>query len=185
MKETSRDRVTVAQSVNSLVYDHYVTKDKINPEYEKSKVVIRPTFLGKHCCVDFLKVNLEDILKAEDNEQISAFLAFIKDSHPYQREKLIKPLKELYFVLHASSGLLINNMPIGKDETIKDELKRALKTGISELVQDEDYDAKKLLNKRSIESLKKAFSSSEIKELRQSLRQMKKNIIATADRFPE
>jgi hypothetical protein len=183
MKETNRERVTVAQSVNSLVDRHYLSKDKINPEYEKSKVIIKPTFQGKDYSVNFLKVNLEDILKAEDNEHISAFLEFIKDvSDPSQRRALIDPLNTLFFWLHES---WVTNFAVkGKDEVIKESLMGGLKNGISQMVLNENYDAKKLLNKRSNEWLKKLFSSQEIRDLQHFIVQMGDNLVSTAKRFP-
>jgi hypothetical protein len=190
MKETNRDRVTIAQSVNSLVDRHYVTKDKIDPEYEKSKVIVKATFPGKDYSVNILKVNLEEILKAEDNEYISAFLEFIKDMPDSQRHKLIDPLNELFRFLHdiwwtdhkaKTKGELMKH----KNELIKKVLIHGMKTGISQLVLDENYDANKLLNKRSIESLRKLLTNTEMKELRQFIIQMKNNIIATAEKFPQ
>jgi hypothetical protein len=63
MEEVKRDRITIMQSVDSLAKHKYVKKDKINPEYEKSKLIIRPTFSGKHHAWRFLGVDLEDILR--------------------------------------------------------------------------------------------------------------------------
>jgi hypothetical protein len=71
------------------------------------------------------------------------------------------------------------------DELIKYKLKQALKSGICQLIMYKNYDAEKLLNKRSIEWLKKLFSNYEIKEFRQSITQMRDNFIETAKRFPE
>jgi hypothetical protein len=183
MKETNRDRVTVAQSVNSLVDRHYLSKDKIDPEYEKSKVIVKPTFQGKDYTVKFLKVNFEDILKAEDNELISAFLEFIKDiSDPSQRRALIDPLNDLFFWLHES---WVTNFTVkGKDEIIKELLMRGLKDGISQMVLNENYDAKKLLNKRSNEWLKKLLSRQEIRDLQRSIVHISDNLDSTAKRFP-
>jgi hypothetical protein len=185
IKATNRDRVTIAQSVNSLVERHFIVKRKENPEYEKSRVIIQSTYLGKDYSVRFLGVNLEDILKVEDNEHISAFLEFIKDiSDPLQRLILIQPLKrDLFLLLHE--GCINNYRAKENNELIKQKLKQALKSGISQLVMYKNYDAKKLLNKRSIEWLKKLFSNHEIKEFRQSIIQMRDNLIATAKRFPE
>jgi len=181
MQETNRDRVTVAQSVDSLVKHKYVKKDKINPEYEKSKLFIRPRFLGKHHAWRFLGVTLEDILKIEDNEQIALYFEFIKDVHNVsQRQKLIQPLDAFLtlFVVWTTDGKL-------EPTQTKEILKQGLKKGICELVQDRNYDSKELLNKRSIESLKKMLSSQEIKELRQFIVQMKDKLASTAEKFPK
>jgi hypothetical protein len=182
-KETKRDRVTVSQSVDSLVNHHLVSKDKSDPEYEKSKVIVKATLLGKHYSVNILKVNLEDILKVEDDKFISDFLEFIKDIPALQRRKLIEPLHDLFLYLYY---IWIHDYKTKrKDELIKRILKAGLKTGIHELMRDETYDADNLFNKRSIESLKRLFGSQEIKELHQYIVHMKNNIIATEAKFPK
>lgn len=135
--------------------------------------------------------NLEEILKAEDNQYISAFLEFIKDMPDSQRHKLIDPLNELFSWLtdlwwteHIANGKVSVSRGRGElnkqyDKIIKNVLIHGLKTGISQLLLDENYDANKLLNKR------KLLTNTEIKELRQFLMQMKDNIIATAEKFPQ
>lgn len=66
-------------------------------------------------------------------------------------------LNTLFFWLHES---WVTNFTVkGKDEVIKELLMRGLKKGISRMVLNENYDAKKLLNKRSNVWLKKLFSS--------------------------
>jgi hypothetical protein len=182
-KETKRDRVTVSQSVDSLVNHHFVTKDKSDPEYEKSKVIVKATLLGKHYTVNILEVNLEDILKTEDDKFISDLLEFIKDIPDLQRRKLIEPLHDLFVYLYYIG--IHDYKTRRKEELIKRILKAGLKTGIHELMRYESYDADKLLNKRSIESLKKLFGSQEIKELHQYIVHMKNNIIATEAKFPK
>jgi hypothetical protein len=182
-KETKRDRVTVSQSVDSLVNQQFVRKDKADPEYEKSKVIVTATLLGKHYSVNILKVNLEDILKVEDEQFISDLLEFIKDIPDSQRRKLIEPLHDIFFYLYYIG--IHGYKTRRKDELIKRILKAGLKPGIHELMRDETYDADKLLNKRSIESLKKLFGSQELKELHQYIVHMKNNIIATEAKFPK
>jgi hypothetical protein len=180
MKEVKRDRITIMQSVDSLAKHKYVKKDKINPEYEKSKLIISPTFSGKHHAWRFLGVALEDILRIEDNEQIAAYLEFIKDIHDAsQRQKLTRPLEAFLTLVEAwtSEGKL-------EPTQSKEILKQGLKKGISELAQDTNYDEKELLNKRSIEWLKKLFSSQEVRDLRQFIVRMSDNLVSTAKRFP-
>jgi hypothetical protein len=164
---------------------YFLIKRKENPEYEKSKVIVESTYLGRDYSVRYLRVNLEDILKVEDNEHVSAFLEFMKDiSDPLQRRFLIEPLEKDFFLsLHKCCSS--NYEDWKKDELIKYKLKQALKSGICQLIMYKNYDAEKLLNKRSIEWLKKLFSNYEIKEFRQSITQMRDNFIETAKRFPE
>jgi hypothetical protein len=49
--------------------------------------------------IRYLNVNLEDILKIDDNQHVSTFLEFIKDiSDPLQRRFLIQPLEKYFFL---------------------------------------------------------------------------------------
>jgi hypothetical protein len=180
MEEIKRDRITIMQSVDSLAKHKYVKKDKINPEYEKSKLIIRPTFSGKHHAWRFLGVDLEDILRIEDNEQISAYLEFIKDIHDAsQRQNLIRPLEAFITLIEAwtSEGKL-------EPSQSKEILKQGLKNGISELAKDRNYNETELLNKRSNEWLKKLFSSQERRDLQHFIVYTGDKLVSTAKRFP-
>ncbi|MGA9153483.1 MAG: hypothetical protein WBZ36_23135, partial [Candidatus Nitrosopolaris sp.] len=95
---------------------------------------------------------------------------------------LFRFLHDIWWTDHKAKGKA--ELMKHKNELIKKVLIHGLKTGISQLVLDENYDANKLLNKRSIESLRKLLTNTEIKELRQFIMQMKNNIIATAEKFP-
>ena len=79
--------------------------------------------------------------------------AFVFEFIPdLQRRKLIEPLHDLFLYLYY---IWIHDYKTRrKGELIKRILKAGLKTGIHELMRDETYDADKLLNKRSIESLR-------------------------------
>lgn len=180
MEEVKRDRITIMQSVDSLAKHKYVKKDKINPEYEKSKLIIRPTFSGKHNAWRFLGVDLEDILRIEDNGQITAYLEFIKDIHDAsQRQKLIRPLEAFLTLIEAwtSEGKL-------EPSQSKEILKQGIKNGISELAKDRNYNETELLNKRSNEWLKKLFSSQERRDLQHFIVHMGDKLVSTAKRFP-
>jgi hypothetical protein len=180
MKEVKRDRIMIMQSVDSLAKHKYVKKDKINPEYEKSKLIIRPTFLGKHHAWRFLGVALEDILRIENNEQIAVYLEFIKDIHDAsQRQTLIRPLEAFLTLIEAwtSEGKL-------EPTHSKEILKQGLKNGISELAKDRNYDETELLNQRSNEWLKKLFSSQERMDLQHFIVHTGDKLVSTAKRFP-
>jgi hypothetical protein len=44
--------------------------NKSNPEYEKSKLIFEPTSAGKKYAVPMLKVDLEDVIKVDSDEEI-------------------------------------------------------------------------------------------------------------------
>src|SRR5437763_12848637 len=146
MEKIDRDRATIVQSVESLIKHGYIEKQKVNPEYEKSKLIFKPTFLGKHHAWRLLNISLEEIMKVDKDEQISNYLEFIKDvSDLSQRERLLQPLSILLtsYISWKSKG----NISV---EEKKEILKDGFKKGLLELVQNKDYNAKSLLNNRSI-----------------------------------
>jgi hypothetical protein len=179
MEKTNRDRVTILQSIESLIKYNYIQKQKINPEYEKSKLIFKPTHLGKHVAWIDLDIPLEDIMKIEGDEEIVNYLEFIKDIRdPSQRKVLIDPLSTILTSLAAwtSKGRLEPNQ---KTNIIKEGLKK----GLLELVQNKNYDAKNLLNERSISWLKKLFTPQQIREIRDFILQVRDNLTRTNERF--
>jgi predicted transcriptional regulator len=182
MENTKRDRITVLQSVESLIKRDLIVKQKSNPEFEKSKLIFKPTLSGKNYAVNILKVDLEDILKLETDEEIINYLEFIKDiTNPIQRRRLIDPLS----VLFASMRSYQETRTKGKisKEYEKKIVKKALKQGILEVAQDNNYDAKNLLNQRSIKYLNNLLTPKEIEELEHSLVTVRDNLIKTTERL--
>ena len=58
MEKTKRDRITILQSIESLVKRNHVLKQKSNPEYEKSILIFKPTLLGKCYACTIIDVNI-------------------------------------------------------------------------------------------------------------------------------
>lgn len=178
IEETKRDRITVLQSIESLIKYNYVRKQKRNPEYEKSKLIFKPTHGGKLAALAV--VGLEEILKAEEDEEIANYFQLIKDiKDNSQREKLVKPLLKIYTSLEGFQD---------KKEALqrfrKNVLREALIKGIAEIVYNRNYSAKSLLNDRSIKWLKRLFTPTEIKELKDALVSAGDNIAMTVKRLP-
>ncbi len=139
IEETRRDRTTILQSVKSLVKKEYIIKEKRNPEYEKSKLIFKPTRYGKNYALCGLGVDVEDVLKLERDEQIANYLELIKDiADPLQRKPFIEPLLGLF------------SSDVTTPQIKKQILNRALKKGVIEIVRNNNYDSKRLLNKSSI-----------------------------------
>jgi hypothetical protein len=84
--------------VNSLVRLQFITKRKENPEYEKSKVIIESTFLGKDYSVRYLRVNLEDILD----------LGFFMMNHRMIRVLACLGMISTLLLTMASTGFVLN-----------------------------------------------------------------------------
>lgn len=180
MEETKRDRITVLQSMESLIKYNYVKKQKRDPEYEKSKLIFKPTLEGKNNAVN-LGVSLEVILKIEPDEDTANYFELMNDIvDPLQRNALINPLRELL-------GSLAVYQKEGRDlrQFKKGKLKEILRKGMIEIVFMGNYNAKSLLNDRSIKCFKKLFTPREIKELKDTLVSGRDNLDMTIKRFPD
>ena len=181
IEETNRDRTTILQSVESLIKNGYIEKRKVNPEYEKSKLNFRATPKGKEIACIYLGIRLEDIMKLEEDEQITNYLEFIKNitDPPLQKEFLL-PLSELLTSPRAwtSEGKI---EPDEKREIIKDRFKEVL----LELFKNKNYDANNLFNNKSKKWFQKLFTSKEIKEIKEDILQVVDNANLTIERFPE
>jgi DNA-binding MarR family transcriptional regulator len=181
IEETNRDRTTVLQSIESLIKNGYVEKQKVNPEYEKSKLIFKATPTGKQIASDYLDIRLEDIMKLEEDEQITNYLEFIKNiTDPSQQKKFLQPLSDLLTspIAWTSEGKI---KPDEKREIIIDGFKEAL----LELFKNKNYDAKNLFNNKSIKWFQKLFTSNEIKEIKEDILQVVDNANLTIERFPD
>jgi predicted transcriptional regulator len=96
-KATDRDRITILQSLQPLMKGHYVSKEKVVPENEKSKLIFKPTQKGMVYSLAFLNVNVDDVLKSyQDICQITNYTEFIKSISDYQlRDNLVNDYAKL------------------------------------------------------------------------------------------
>jgi DNA-binding MarR family transcriptional regulator len=181
IEETNRDRTTILQSVESLIKNGFIGKQKVNPEYEKSKLIFKATSTGKQIARDHLGIRLEDIMILEEDQQITNYLEFIKNiTDPSHQEEFLQPLTDLLTSPRAwtSEDKIV---PDEKREIIRDGFKEAL----LELFKNKNYDAKHLLNNRSIKWLQKLFTSQEISEIKEDILQVVDNANLTIERFPD
>src|SRR4051794_30833662 len=64
IKEIGRDRITILQSVESLIeHYHYIEKRKINPKYQKSRLIFMLTHKGIAAAWLRGLINADDIIK--------------------------------------------------------------------------------------------------------------------------
>jgi predicted transcriptional regulator len=78
-KATDRDRITILQSLQPLMKGHYINKEKLVPDQEKSKLIFKPTQKGMIYSLAFLNVKLDNVLKSyQDICQITGYAEFIK-----------------------------------------------------------------------------------------------------------
>ncbi len=185
IQETKRDRTTILQSVESLIKHGLIEKQKINPEYEKSKLIFKATNTGKQIARSHLGVNLEDIMKLEDDEQIANYLEFIKDiTDPLQRNALQEPLSDL---LTSPRAWISEDKTEADEETLRarrEILRDAFRESLMELFKNKKYNVKDFLNNKNVKQFKKLFTPEEIKEIREYIQQIVDNASLTLERFP-
>jgi predicted transcriptional regulator len=96
-KATDRDRITILQSLQPLMKGHYVSKEKVVPHHEKSKLIFESTQKGMIYSLAFLNVKVDDVIKSyQDICQITSYTEFIKSISDGQlRNNLVKEYAKL------------------------------------------------------------------------------------------
>ena len=180
MEQTRRDRITLLQSVESLILQGYVKKQKINPEFERSKLVLQPTLMAKHLAWTSLGVDIENILKIESDQDIFVYFELIKDvSDSLQRQKFIDPLTSII----TSYGTWESKGKIDP-ELKRDSIKKGFRVGITELAQGTKNDVDGFFNERTVEWLRKLFSVAELGDFKKLFEMMGNNLIKTSKKIP-
>ena len=62
IKDIKKDRITILQSIESLIKYHYIEKEYLHPEHEKSKLIFIPTLRGKAGAWSYLRLGIKNIL---------------------------------------------------------------------------------------------------------------------------
>jgi DNA-binding MarR family transcriptional regulator len=179
IEQIRRDRITLLQSVESLILQGYVEKQKINPEFERSKLVLRPTMIGKHFAWHSLGVDIDDILKIEGDQDILNYFELIKDVSDPKRQKFIDPLSSII----TSYGTWESKGKIDL-ELKRDSIKKGFHSGITELAQGNKNDVDRFFNQRTLGQLRKLFSVAELREFKNLFKIMGNNFIKTSKKIP-
>jgi hypothetical protein len=144
-------------------------------------LIFKATLTTKELAWRQLGIRLEDIMKLEEDEQITNYLEFIKNiTDPLQQTEFLEQLSDLLTSPRAwtSEGKI---KPDEKREIIIDGFKEAL----LELFKNKNYDAKNLFNNKNIKWFQKLFTSNEIKEIKEDILQVVDNANLTIERFPD
>ncbi|MGC1134744.1 MAG: hypothetical protein WA941_18095 [Nitrososphaeraceae archaeon] len=182
IRETRRDRITILQSVESLVKQNYIIKQRLKPEFEKSIIIFKPTGPGKSRAAFIQNVNLEGILRMEKDKDIDNYLEVIKDvTDASQREMFIQPLQ----VLFARPMSPAFYETVIRQQAKKNDLKKSLRDGVLQIIRSDHYDAGCLFNKRTIRPLKDLLGPSDILELKCLLSKIRNNADKTIERLPD
>jgi hypothetical protein len=88
-KATDRDRITLLQSLKSLMKHHLVYSEKDNPNWVKSKLIFNPTYKGKIYASTSLGIDDDAIRNAQsDDNERRKYDEFIKQvPNPAERKE--------------------------------------------------------------------------------------------------
>ena len=175
-KEIGRDRITILQSIESLIKYRYVEKERDNPQKEKSKLTFLPTLKGVAGLWQEFPFDLKQMIKLKKEDEITRYLEFVRDI--FKLEEHQRPMLSLF------DDIKYNYMNLEKGYASKRKLiKDSFAEGILELAQRRDYDATKLFNEKGVERLKKLYSKEELNEFKELFVRTKQNLTTVIGRF--
>jgi hypothetical protein len=178
IEDIGKDRITIMQSLNSLVEWRYIDKIKINPDFEKSKLIFSLT--SKGIAAAWLRgvISLEDIAKISGKGKITAYIKFIYQTfNSSNRNLMIEPLflklDKTYAGYEPGSDQ--------EDNVVRD----CFLKGIIDLCFDGSFSVDGLNRNRGIGGLKKIFSDTELKNIKEYLASGRDNLNRTIKKLPE
>ena len=175
-KEIGRDRITILQSIESLIKYRYVEKERDNPQKEKSKLTFQPTLKGVAGFWQEFPFDLKQMIKLKKEDEITMYLEFVKDVFKFEHQKLM--LSRLF------NEIKYNYMILEKGYTSKRNLiKESFTMGILELARRRDYDPTKQINEKAVQWLKKLYSKEELNEFKELFVRTKQNLTTITERF--
>jgi hypothetical protein len=176
-KEIGRDRITILQSIESLIKYRYVEKERVNPQKEKSKLTFLPTLKGLAGLWQEFPFDLKQMIKLKKEDEITRYLEFVKGV--FKREDQEPMLSRLF------NDIKYNYTNLEKGYASKRKLiKDSFAKGILELAQRRDYDATRLFNEKGVERLIKLYSKEELNEFKELFVRTKQNLTTVIGRFP-
>ena len=178
IEEVGKDRITILQSIESLIEHRYIVKQKANPNYEKSKLSFAPTHKGiSYACLE-LKVDLKDIINSSDDE-IGRYFKFVSETIHYSqlRKQILEPI---------FSKLERGYLEFEEDNTAKKKelIKDCFYVGLLQSAQSRSYNAHILFSNNSSKKWNETFSIEELREFKKGLMQAGNNLIKTSERIP-
>jgi hypothetical protein len=193
-KQTGRDRITILQSIESLIHFRYVEKERDDPQKEKSKLTFLPTLKGVACLwkSSFIDLNfsersfdldrwkhtfdLKEMIKMKKENEITMYLEFVKDVFNLDDQE---PMVSRLFNYIEYNYLKLEEQDVERKKLIK----TSFIMGMLELAR-RDYSATKLLDKKVVQWLTKLFSKEELNEFKELFVRTKKNLTTVIERFP-
>jgi hypothetical protein len=179
VEDLHKDRITILQSVESLVKHQYVDKVKVFPDQPKSMLIFILTHKG--IAATWLRgfLSTKDILyhiKYLKDDNIGKYINVIYDTFsPSQHRQMLESIfRNLEWSHSGFAG----------EERSRSLIKDAFLTGILKLAFANNYDPNILFNKTNVDRLKWLFSDEDLKLLKEMLKVGRNNITLTIKKFP-
>ena len=179
-KATDRDRITLLQSLQSLIKHSLVYSEKDNPNWVKSKLIFKPTHKGTAYASTFLEMDLDAIRNAQfDDDGRRMYRDFIKQvPNPAGRKKNESKMMK---------DLLLENLfqDDGNIPNFDKLLYQLTRVRLLKFVKSRrNFDFNELFGITGAKELKAISTRSELKELKDLLSKLRINLDSTIKSLP-
>jgi hypothetical protein len=178
-KATDRDRITLLQSLQSLMRHRLVYSEKDNPNLAKSKLIFKPTHKGLAYASTFLEMDLDHIRNAQfDDDERRKYRDFIKQvANPLERKRNERLVMK---------DLLVENLfqADGNIQDIDKFLNQLARVRLLKFAKSKSFDFNELFGTTGARALKAISTPSELKEFKELLSQLRKNLDSTIKSLP-
>jgi DNA-binding PadR family transcriptional regulator len=178
-KATDRDRITLLQSLHSLMKHRLVYSEKDKPNLVKSKLIFRPTHKGRAYASTFLEMDLDHIRNAQfDDDERRKYRDFIKQvANPLERKRNEWPVMK---------DLLLENLfqPDGNIPNFDKLLYQLARVRLLKFAKSKSFDFNELFDTTGARELKAISTPLELKDLKELLSKLRKNLDLTIKSLP-
>jgi predicted transcriptional regulator len=178
-KATDRDRITLMQSLQSLMKQRLVEKEKTTADRKRIKLIFKPTDKGRAYASKYLGIGLEDIRNAlSDAKERSEYRDFIKEvANPSGRRRNERLMMD---------DLLQENLfqEDGNIQDIHKLLSQLVRLRLLRFVKSRNFDFDELFAPANLNELKAISTPSELKEFKELLTNLRKNLDSTIKHVP-
>jgi predicted transcriptional regulator len=178
-KATDRDRITLMQSLQSLMKQRLVEKEKTIADRKRIKLIFKPTDKGRAYASKYLGIGLEDIRNAlSDANERSEYRDFIKEvANPSGRRRNERLMMD---------DLLQENLfqEDGNIQDIQKLLSQLVRLRLLRFVKSKNFDFEELFAPANLNDLKAISTPSELKEFKELLTNLRKNLDSTIKHVP-
>jgi hypothetical protein len=176
VQDLDKDRITILQSVESLVKHQYVAKGKTVPNQPKGPLIFLLTHKG--IAATWLRgfLNIDDIIKnLYRDDDITKYIDVVYHMFtPSQHRQMLEPIFRSLEWSHSG---------FEEKERSRSLIKDSFLMGILKLAFENNYDPNVLFNKANVGRLKQLFSHEDLKQFKEKLKVGRNNITSTIKKF--